>query len=169
MFYSFAYYVLLLYFNLLILHFRMASLNARVITTALLSKVVTCLLIRPQMVVAKNVKVRQLFFHLYQKSFLLFSKPKLTKSSLNFQFLPLVLCVPGCIYKGVYHESHTEWSEPSRPCTVMRCEAGVITESDLKCYTPCSNPLPPAPGKCCPTCPGNNGIKKCVHVLFPFI
>lgn len=120
----------------------MASLNARAITTAHLSKDVTCLLIRPQMVVAKNVKVR----HPHQKS----------KSSLHFRFSPFVLCVLGCYYRGVYHESNTEWSDPSRPCTVMRCEAGVVTESDLKCYTPCSNPLPPAPGKCCPTCPGKN-------------
>lgn len=41
----------------------------------------------------------------------------------------------------------------------MRCEAGVITVSDLQCYTPCANPLPPEPGKCCRTCPGNEAIQ----------
>ncbi|KAJ8972671.1 hypothetical protein NQ317_006391 [Molorchus minor] len=60
----------------------------------------------------------------------------------------------GCIYNGIYHPSHTEWASTNSPCTVLRCEAGVITESDLHCYTPCANPLPPEPGKCCSTCPG---------------
>ncbi|KAJ8917795.1 hypothetical protein NQ315_010701, partial [Exocentrus adspersus] len=59
----------------------------------------------------------------------------------------------GCIYKGIYHPSHTEWTSPADPCKVLRCEANVVTESDLHCHTPCANPLPPEPGKCCPTCP----------------
>lgn len=59
----------------------------------------------------------------------------------------------GCVYKGVHYQSHYEWTDPGDPCKVIRCEAGVITESDLKCYTPCSDPLPPEEGKCCPTCP----------------
>ncbi|KAK9876873.1 hypothetical protein WA026_015904 [Henosepilachna vigintioctopunctata] len=59
----------------------------------------------------------------------------------------------GCIYKGVRYRSHTDWTDPGDPCKELRCEAGVITESDVQCYTPCSNPLPPEPGKCCPTCP----------------
>ncbi|ERL89870.1 hypothetical protein D910_07229 [Dendroctonus ponderosae] len=58
----------------------------------------------------------------------------------------------GCNYKGVAYASHTDWSEPANPCKVMRCEAGVVTISDMHCYTPCPNPLPPEPGKCCPTC-----------------
>ncbi|XP_033607716.1 BMP-binding endothelial regulator protein isoform X2 [Cryptotermes secundus] len=60
----------------------------------------------------------------------------------------------GCIYEGVHHPSGSEWSDPSRPCTVMTCKAGVVTESEIQCYTPCRNPQPPAPGQCCPTCPG---------------
>lgn len=60
----------------------------------------------------------------------------------------------GCVYRGKYHDSHTEWSEAGEPCRIVRCEAGIITESNLQCYTPCRNPLPPGPGKCCATCPG---------------
>nr|XP_023026635.1 BMP-binding endothelial regulator protein-like [Leptinotarsa decemlineata] len=59
----------------------------------------------------------------------------------------------GCIHNGVYHASDTEWQDRYSPCTVMRCEAGVVTVSQLRCFTPCANPLPPEPGKCCPTCP----------------
>lgn len=59
----------------------------------------------------------------------------------------------GCTYKGVAYASHTDWSEAGNPCRVLRCEAGVVTISDMHCYTPCPNPLPPEPGKCCPTCP----------------
>ncbi|XP_044754389.1 BMP-binding endothelial regulator protein isoform X1 [Coccinella septempunctata] len=59
----------------------------------------------------------------------------------------------GCVYKGVRYRSHTEWTDPGDPCRVLRCEAGVVTESDLQCYAPCSNPIPPEKGKCCPTCP----------------
>ncbi|KAL3268575.1 hypothetical protein HHI36_007683 [Cryptolaemus montrouzieri] len=60
----------------------------------------------------------------------------------------------GCVYKGVRYRSHTEWTDPGDPCRVLRCEAGVVTESDVQCHVPCTNPLPPEPGKCCPTCPG---------------
>ncbi|KAL1490741.1 hypothetical protein ABEB36_013389 [Hypothenemus hampei] len=59
----------------------------------------------------------------------------------------------GCTYKGILHSSHTEWLDPLNPCKVFRCEASVVTVSDLQCYTPCGNPLPPEPGKCCSTCP----------------
>jgi hypothetical protein len=59
----------------------------------------------------------------------------------------------GCVYNKVHHSSHTEWTDPDNPCKVLRCEAGVVTVSDLQCYTPCANPLPPEPGKCCRTCP----------------
>ncbi|KAF5276557.1 hypothetical protein FQR65_LT03987 [Abscondita terminalis] len=58
----------------------------------------------------------------------------------------------GCIYNGVHHESHTEWTELDEPCKIMRCEAGVVTVSNIQCHTPCTNPQPPEPGKCCPTC-----------------
>ncbi|CAH1134121.1 unnamed protein product [Ceutorhynchus assimilis] len=59
----------------------------------------------------------------------------------------------GCTYKGLPYDSHTEWIDPVNPCKIMRCEAGIITVSDLQCHTPCPNPLPPEPGKCCKTCP----------------
>ncbi|XP_057652288.1 BMP-binding endothelial regulator protein-like isoform X1 [Diorhabda carinulata] len=59
----------------------------------------------------------------------------------------------GCMYNGFHHPSETEWRSPTEPCTIFRCEAGVITMSQLRCHTPCSNPLPPQPGECCPTCP----------------
>ncbi|XP_050305297.1 BMP-binding endothelial regulator protein-like [Anthonomus grandis grandis] len=59
----------------------------------------------------------------------------------------------GCIYKGLSYPSHTEWTDPNEPCKILRCEAGVVTISDLHCYTPCKNSIPPEPGKCCRTCP----------------
>lgn len=59
----------------------------------------------------------------------------------------------GCVYNGISYPSRTEWTDPREPCKVLRCEAGVITISNLQCHTPCPNPLPPEPGKCCQTCP----------------
>ncbi|XP_066158196.1 BMP-binding endothelial regulator protein isoform X2 [Euwallacea fornicatus] len=59
----------------------------------------------------------------------------------------------GCTYNGMPYPSHTEWLDPSNPCKIIRCEAGIITISDLQCHTSCSNPIPPEPGKCCSTCP----------------
>ncbi|XP_031778239.1 BMP-binding endothelial regulator protein isoform X1 [Nasonia vitripennis] len=59
----------------------------------------------------------------------------------------------GCMKNGLYHESGTEWTEPNKPCKSLTCIAGVITESSIRCRTPCSNPVPPALGQCCPTCP----------------
>ncbi|ERL83926.1 hypothetical protein D910_01219 [Dendroctonus ponderosae] len=75
----------------------------------------------------------------------------------------------GCNYKGVAYASHTDWSEPANPCKVMRCEAGVVTISDMHCYTPCPNPLPPEPGKCCPTCSGTWPLQALLpaHAQFP--
>ncbi|CAL7941622.1 unnamed protein product [Xylocopa violacea] len=60
----------------------------------------------------------------------------------------------GCMRNGVYHGSETEWTEGNDPCRIFTCKAGVITESRLHCYTPCSNPIPPAAGQCCPMCAG---------------
>ncbi|RLU25530.1 hypothetical protein DMN91_001686 [Ooceraea biroi] len=60
----------------------------------------------------------------------------------------------GCIRNGVYHASDTEWTEGNDPCRIFTCKAGVVTESKLRCYTPCSNPIPAAPGQCCPVCAG---------------
>ncbi|KAJ8675657.1 hypothetical protein QAD02_011443 [Eretmocerus hayati] len=60
----------------------------------------------------------------------------------------------GCIKNNTLHPSGTEWTEPNDPCKIFTCNAGVITETKQQCYTPCPNPIPPAPGKCCPTCTG---------------
>lgn len=54
----------------------------------------------------------------------------------------------------MYHESETEWTEGNDPCRVFTCKAGVVTESRLHCYTPCSKPIPPPVGQCCPVCAG---------------
>lgn len=59
----------------------------------------------------------------------------------------------GCVFRGKVYESNTEWQDDRDPCKVMRCEAGVITQSTLRCHTPCDNPQPAGPKKCCPTCP----------------
>ncbi|KAF7280111.1 hypothetical protein GWI33_006413 [Rhynchophorus ferrugineus] len=58
----------------------------------------------------------------------------------------------GCYYNGRYYDSHTEWTDPANPCNIIRCEASIITISEMRCHTPCANPLPPEPGKCCSTC-----------------
>lgn len=60
----------------------------------------------------------------------------------------------GCTRNGVHHGSETEWIEGNDPCRIFACKAGVITESRLHCYTPCSDPIPPPPGQCCPVCAG---------------
>lgn len=62
-----------------------------------------------------------------------------------------------CVFKGKVYESGTEWDGGSDdPCTHYKCVAGVVTESQLQCYTPtpCSNTFPPRPGQCCETCLG---------------
>lgn len=58
----------------------------------------------------------------------------------------------GCTWNDVHHDSGTEWTETNDPCRIISCNAGVITKSEIQCYTPCSNPIPAAPGQCCPTC-----------------
>ncbi|XP_063216476.1 BMP-binding endothelial regulator protein [Bacillus rossius redtenbacheri] len=60
----------------------------------------------------------------------------------------------GCLVDGVARASDTQWQDPKDPCRVMSCKAGVLTESNLQCYTPCRNPVSPGPGQCCATCPG---------------
>lgn len=59
-----------------------------------------------------------------------------------------------CYYKGKTFPSGHEWRDPDDPCLHYKCIAGVVTESLVQCYSPCSNPLPPRPGECCPTCLG---------------
>lgn len=52
------------------------------------------------------------------------------------------------------YPSGAEWTDPDDPCASLKCLAGVVTETNLQCYTPCNSPLPPRPGQCCPTCLG---------------
>lgn len=53
------------------------------------------------------------------------------------------------------YPSGAEWTDPDDPCASLKCLAGVVTETNLQCYTPCNSaPLPPRPGQCCPTCIG---------------
>ncbi|XP_058789395.1 protein PTHB1-like isoform X2 [Phymastichus coffea] len=60
----------------------------------------------------------------------------------------------GCVKNNIHHQSGTEWTDPADPCRIFTCNAGVVTESKLRCYTPCGSPVPPAAGQCCPTCAG---------------
>lgn len=64
-----------------------------------------------------------------------------------------LLCA-GCLHEGVYRESGAQWRDPRRPCHVFSCKAGVVTETEEVCYTPCGNPRPPRDGQCCGTCKG---------------
>lgn len=43
-------------------------------------------------------------------------------------------------------------TETVQDCTKTTCTAGVLTRSQIHCYTPCTHPVPPKPGQCCPTC-----------------
>ncbi|XP_037068807.1 BMP-binding endothelial regulator protein-like, partial [Pollicipes pollicipes] len=59
----------------------------------------------------------------------------------------------GCQTADGSYKEGDEWRDPAEPCLVSHCFSGVITRSKVKCHTPCSHPLPPAPGQCCPRCP----------------
>lgn len=72
---------------------------------------------------------------------------------MSFDFF-FIIYSSGCVRNGVHHASDTEWTEPNEPCKILTCKAGVITESKLRCYTPCANPIPAPPGQCCPICAG---------------
>lgn len=79
-------------------------------------------------------------------------------SSNHSIFFSLSLLIPririDCIYKGERYASGAEWSDPDDPCASFKCVAGVVTESNMQCYTPCNNPLTPRKGQCCSTCLG---------------
>uniref|UniRef100_A0A182FH47 Uncharacterized protein n=1 Tax=Anopheles albimanus TaxID=7167 RepID=A0A182FH47_ANOAL len=60
----------------------------------------------------------------------------------------------GCLFEGRHIDSGTEWTDPEDPCMHYKCVSGVVTRSEMKCYTPCSNPIAPRKGQCCPTCFG---------------
>lgn len=59
-----------------------------------------------------------------------------------------------CVHNGKTYASGAEWSDPEDPCSSFKCVAGVVTESNQQCYTPCSDPVEARPGECCPTCLG---------------
>lgn len=59
-----------------------------------------------------------------------------------------------CVYNGTVYASGTEWSDPDNPCNSFKCVAGVVTESNLQCYTPCSTPMKARKNECCATCLG---------------
>ncbi|CAD1472049.1 unnamed protein product, partial [Heterotrigona itama] len=81
----------------------------------------------------------------------------------------------GCVQNGVHHGSETEWTEENDPCRIFSCKAGVITESRLHCYTPCSNPIPAVAGQCCPMCAGKYAShcrqigNRSIDVAFPVL
>ncbi|XP_054711159.1 BMP-binding endothelial regulator protein-like [Uloborus diversus] len=58
-----------------------------------------------------------------------------------------------CTYKNQRYENGEEWIDVEDPCKKLTCLSGVITETEIQCYTSCKNPLAPEPGKCCPRCP----------------
>ncbi|XP_011862460.1 PREDICTED: BMP-binding endothelial regulator protein isoform X1 [Vollenhovia emeryi] len=58
-----------------------------------------------------------------------------------------------CTWNGKTYESDMEWTDEKDPCRKFVCKAGVITESELVCYTPCSNPTN-VTGQCCGICEG---------------
>ncbi|KAI8497804.1 hypothetical protein Bbelb_244560 [Branchiostoma belcheri] len=51
------------------------------------------------------------------------------------------------------YNSGDKWTSEQDPCTQYACQEGVVTVSQVQCYTPCSNPLT-LPGQCCPVCKG---------------
>lgn len=76
----------------------------------------------------------------------------------------------GCNYKGQSFSSGDEWTDDENPCIFLTCQGGVVTERTAECYTPCRNPVPPEPGKCCPTCPGecrSSGRSKTEELPLP--
>ncbi|KAF7991641.1 hypothetical protein HCN44_010442 [Aphidius gifuensis] len=64
----------------------------------------------------------------------------------------------GCSKNGTDYESGTEWTNKDDPCTVYSCKDGIITESKQYCFTPCSTPLDPPPGQCCPVCHADRSV-----------
>nr|CAD7574433.1 unnamed protein product [Timema californicum] len=76
-------------------------------------------------------------------------------------------CVAGCVHQGVYHASGSQWKDPTDPCRVFTCKAGVATESNIQCYTPCLNPVSPSPSKCCAVCPGKLSFN--IHIILVLV
>ena len=68
----------------------------------------------------------------------------------------------GCIYHNQKVPNGGELINRDKPCDVLVCNAGVLTKSLSKCYTPCKNPIK-VPGKCCPVCPMQCKIGRKVY------
>nr|XP_026695387.1 BMP-binding endothelial regulator protein isoform X2 [Ciona intestinalis] len=65
-------------------------------------------------------------------------------------------CCPQCADCDVNNatmKSSNAWSS-TPDCGLLHCKNGIATSSEKKCYSTCSNPLPPSNGECCPTCAG---------------
>lgn len=71
-----------------------------------------------------------------------------------FQLIKYLAFSSECTYEGEKYLSGAEWSTKDDPCANLKCVAGVVTASNLQCYTPCDKPTPARPGQCCPTCFG---------------
>ncbi|KAK7501525.1 hypothetical protein BaRGS_00007329 [Batillaria attramentaria] len=80
----------------------------------------------------------------------------------------------GCKLNGTEYRSGHSWSDPSDPCQLRQCRAGVITESTERCFAHCPSPKS-VPGQCCPKCPGacrwghggGSGTSVCSRVTCP--
>ncbi|XP_058038109.1 BMP-binding endothelial regulator protein isoform X11 [Ahaetulla prasina] len=59
----------------------------------------------------------------------------------------------GCSFEGSSYNSSVLWQSPNKPCFMLQCQEGVITESGIQCIVHCRNPYK-EPGICCPLCPG---------------
>ncbi|NXY82736.1 VWCE protein, partial [Alcedo cyanopectus] len=57
--------------------------------------------------------------------------------------------------RGVPREPGARWTEPG--CRSCACQGGQVLCEPTSCPVPCSHPLPPPAGGCCPSCSG------CLH------
>ena len=56
-----------------------------------------------------------------------------------------------CVIQGKTYEHNTRWRD--NDCTECTCTDGVVVCDEIVCpVLNCGNPLPPAPGECCPIC-----------------
>jgi len=60
----------------------------------------------------------------------------------------------GCFHDGLHRRSGEEWRDPSDPCLLYTCQAGVITKAKEVCYDAHCRHTLPKKGTCCPSCKG---------------
>ncbi|XP_014669828.1 PREDICTED: BMP-binding endothelial regulator protein-like [Priapulus caudatus] len=65
----------------------------------------------------------------------------------------------GCVYKNTTHVSGTSWMDAHDPCREFTCQAGVLSVTETKCYTPCDDPVD-VKDQCCPVCEGCGTYKE---------